>query len=76
MTGSHGQWTVTQRPDDAGCIEPNGAGPGANCPSDRPRIGTPCKRASEACDYDACNGGVNLLCTGGAWEDSPIECGA
>jgi hypothetical protein len=78
LTGSHGQWTVTQLPLDTGC---EGAGPsfpppGGSCPSERPRIGTACSVPNESCDYGACTGNVNLLCTGGAWEDAPIVCGA
>ena len=49
---------------------------GVGCPAVRPHIGTPCATANQSCDYDACEGNVNLECVGGLWEDAPIECGS
>jgi hypothetical protein len=78
LTGSHGQWTVTQLPGEAGCEGegPSFPPPGGSCPTTRPRIGTDCTVPNESCDYGACMGNVNLLCTGGVWENAPIMCGA
>lgn len=131
LTGSHGQWTVSQEPADSGCalssaascgeafadvsdgqacvvegaacfypearcvcasacdVGNNGAGNIASglawccsdatnradgCPTLRPRIGASCGVRSQACDYGACSGNVNLECSGGIWEDVPLEC--
>jgi hypothetical protein len=43
------------------------------CRSPRPDIGEPCTDDARKCDYGACIGGVDLVCTGGLWqEDFPV----
>jgi len=79
MTGSHGQWTISRAPATTGCDADAGSpvvDAGVGCPAVRPHIGTPCATANQSCDYDACEGNVNLECVGGLWEDAPIECGS
>jgi hypothetical protein len=43
------------------------------CRSPRPDIGEPCTDDARKCDYGACLGGVELVCTDGLWqEDFPV----
>lgn len=44
------------------------------CPSPRPDIGTACTQPNQQCDYGACNGGVALTCTDGAWQQTFTPC--
>ena len=74
MTGSHGQWSVSQPPATEGCGDAGSVVTPPGCPSVRPRIGTACSQPSQACDYGACAGNVNLACVGGSWEDVPLDC--
>ncbi len=50
--------------------------PGKGCSEPRPRIGSACSQPGLACDYGACTGGVNLVCTGGAWVEQQTPCPA
>ena len=131
LTGSHGQWTVSQKPARTGCETTSAPSCGATfadvserqacpvegaacfypearcvcattcnaagksealgpldltwcckdagnrddgCPSVRPRVGSSCKVPTQACDYGACEGNVNLECVAGLWQDVPLEC--
>ncbi len=43
------------------------------CRSPRPDIGEPCTDDTRKCDYGSCTGGIELVCTGGLWqEDFPL----
>jgi hypothetical protein len=48
----------------------------ANCPEPRPRIGSACSQSSTngPCDYGACQGGIELQCTGGYWKEVLVPC--
>jgi hypothetical protein len=45
-----------------------------NCPTPRPKLGTPCVATSATCDYGSCTGGVALACTNGLWEEALTAC--
>jgi hypothetical protein len=46
---------------------------GPQCPSPRPRLGTPCAAATGIqCDYGGCSGNVTLECTGGVWVEATM----
>jgi hypothetical protein len=42
----------------------------AECPSPRPTIGSPCPTDGTECNYGACQGGVDIECTGGVWQEN------
>jgi hypothetical protein len=42
----------------------------AECPSPRPTIGSTCPTEGTMCNYGACQGGVDILCTGGVWQEN------
>jgi hypothetical protein len=44
------------------------------CRSPRPIIGSVCNDDTRTCDYGACLGGVELLCSGGLWQEQQTEC--
>jgi hypothetical protein len=44
------------------------------CPSPRPDIGAACGTPDLECNYGACSGGVDLVCTGGVWQQRIIPC--
>jgi hypothetical protein len=46
----------------------------SKCPSPRPKIGSPCSDNGTTCDYGACEGGVELQCTGGIWQVVETPC--
>jgi hypothetical protein len=46
------------------------------CPEPRPDIGSACSTEGQMCDYAACEGGVALQCTGGAWKRTFLPCPA
>jgi hypothetical protein len=53
------------------CVD---ASPG--CPIPRPRIGAACGGGPVAslCNYEACNGGVAIACSGGYWQEQIATC--
>ena len=47
----------------------------SGCPSPRPNIGDTCNAPSSlSCNYGACNGGVELQCKGGVWQQVEVPC--
>jgi hypothetical protein len=52
------------------------ATPSPGCPEPRPRLGDACAQAGLSCDYGACNGGIDVACTDGAWQRAETACPA
>jgi len=49
--------------------------PAQGCPDPRPRLGSACTQPSTpACDYGACEGGIEEACSGGYWTEVAVPC--
>jgi hypothetical protein len=66
---SNGPGPVMQGGPSWSCLP---ASPG--CDATRPKIGSPCSKTNQTCDYGGCLGGVELQCVDGYWNIEEVLC--